>query len=59
MTKKEYNKFIGDVRFLVDSTLIATYGRDLEAAIANVEKTNFSESVKNEAIKRIKEVRTK
>ena len=57
MTKKEKQKFDGDVRFLIDSTLVATYGRDLETSIAAIEKTNFSRAVKDVAIQKLKEVR--
>lgn len=59
MTKKEKQRFDADVRFLLDHSLIATYDQSLEETIAYIEKTNFSRAVKDAAIQKLKEVRTK
>lgn len=59
MTKKERSSFEGNVRFLLDRSIIATYDQNQDETIAYIEKTNFSRAVKDEAIKRLKENETK
>ena len=59
MTKKEKQRFDSDVRFLINHAVILTYDENLEETIAHIEKTNFSRTVKDAAIQKLKEVRTK
>ena len=57
MTKKEKQRFDGDVRFLLSSALLTTCGQGLKEAIADIEKTNFSRAVKDATIQKLKEIR--
>ena len=59
MTKKEKQRFESDVRFLLVHSLIATRGESVEETIVHIEKTTFSRAVKDTAIQKVKEMKTK
>lgn len=58
MTKKEKEVFERDVTNLLASICIRFYNKPIDEMFQEINRTNFTQTVKKEAIKRIKEVRT-